>query len=38
MKTEIYEFLAFPAHCWLKVVAWMLGWTFECGPVDNEEE
>ncbi len=35
---EVYEFLAFPAHCWLKVAAWIAGGKFECGPVHEPEE
>lgn len=34
----IYEFLAFPAHCWLWLVARLCGGKFECGPVTEEED
>ncbi len=38
MILRIYEFLAFPAHCWLKVSAWVVGGTFKCGPVSDPDE
>ena len=36
-RLQVYEFLAFPAHCWLKVCAWVVGGTFECGVVDDQD-
>lgn len=32
----LYEFLAYPAHLWLKAVALLMGLTFECGPTDDD--
>lgn len=34
----IYECLAFPAHCWLHVAAWLVGARFECGPVEDDRK
>ncbi len=37
-KIRIYEFLATPAHAWLWLCARLVGWRFECGPVDDSGE
>lgn len=37
-RLSLYEFLAFPAHCWLHVAAWLAGGEFECGPVTDPED
>jgi len=37
LRLRIFEFLAFPAHCWLWVVAKICGMSFECGPVDGPD-
>lgn len=36
-KVKIFEFIAFPGHCWLAMCAWVMGWEFKCGPdIDDE--
>ena len=35
MRHKIFEFLAYPAHLWLAVVARLCGMTFEHGPTDD---
>lgn len=37
VRLIIFETLAFPAHCWLWIVAKLVGYDFTCGPVDDEE-
>jgi hypothetical protein len=32
----LYEFLAYPAHLWLSMVAWLMGGQFESGPTDDD--
>ena len=38
LRLKIFEFLAMPAHIWLWVCAKLVGMTFTCGPVDEEEK
>ena len=35
MNLKIYEFLAYPAHLWLMIVARLCGGSFEHGPADE---
>jgi len=37
-RTTLYEFIAFPAHCWLYVTAWLCGGKFTCGPVTDDDD
>lgn len=36
-RLSVYEFLAAPAHLWLWLCARLVGGTFECGPVTEDE-
>lgn len=38
MRVRIFEFLATPAHLWLWVCARIVGWSFTCGPVDEDDD
>lgn len=38
IRLKVYEFLAFPAHCWLHMAAWVAGGKFECRPVNSEDD
>ena len=35
LRLRVYEFLATPAHLWLWCCGRLMGWRFECGPVDD---
>lgn len=36
-RLVIFEIIAAPAHAWLLCCAWLVGWSFEFGPVDDED-
>ena len=36
-QLRIYEVLAMPAHAWLWLCAKLVGCTFTCGPVNDDE-
>ena len=38
LRLMIFEFLAAPAHLWLWIVAGLCGYTFEFGPVFEDED
>ena len=38
LRLRIFEIIASPANVWLGVCAWLCGYTFRFGPVDDDDD
>lgn len=37
-RLSIYDFLAFPAHMYLRLIAWICGYEFNYGPTGEQDD